>query len=47
VATEYGIAKLSGKSTWERAAALVSIAHPDFQDELIRQADKMKIWIKG
>jgi acyl-CoA hydrolase len=47
VATEYGIAKLCGKSTWERADALIGIAHPDFQDELIRQADKMKIWVKG
>jgi len=47
VATEYGIVQLNGKSTWERADALISIAHPDFREELIGQADKMKIWIKG
>ena len=47
VATEYGIVQLKGKSTWERAEALISIAHPDFREELISQADKMKIWIKG
>jgi acyl-CoA hydrolase len=47
VATEYGVVQLKGKSTWERAESLISIAHPDFRDELIRQADKMKIWIKG
>lgn len=46
VATEFGIVQLKGKSTWERAEALISIAHPDFQEELIRQADQMKIWVK-
>ena len=34
VATEYGIVQLKGKSTWERAEALISIAHPMFRDEL-------------
>lgn len=47
VATEYGIVQLKGKSTWERAESLVSIAHPDFRDDLIKEADKMKIWVKG
>ena len=47
VATEYGIVQLNGKSTWERADALISIAHPDFREELIDQANKMKIWMKG
>jgi len=47
VATEYGVVQLKGKSTWERAEALIGIAHPDFRDELIRDAERMKIWIKG
>ena len=47
VATEYGVVQLKGKSTWERAEDLISIAHPEFRDELISQAGKMKIWIKG
>jgi acyl-CoA hydrolase len=34
VVTEYGVAELFGKSIHERAAALISIAHPDFRDEL-------------
>ena len=34
VITEYGIAKLKGKSLRQRAEALIRIAHPDFQDEL-------------
>lgn len=34
VVTEYGIAKLKGKDLFERAEALISIAHPDFRDAL-------------
>jgi acyl-CoA hydrolase len=30
-----------------RTLKLVCIAHPDFQEELIRDAWRMKIWIKG
>ena len=36
IVTEYGIAKLRGKTLRERAKALIAIAHPDFQPELIR-----------
>lgn len=32
--TEYGIAKLSGKTLKERARALIEIAHPNFRDDL-------------
>ena len=45
MATEYGIVNLAGRSTWERADALISIAHPDFRDELIRAAEQQKIWL--
>jgi butyryl-CoA:acetate CoA-transferase len=44
VVTEYGKAQLKGKSTWERAEALINISHPDFREELIREAEKMGIW---
>ena len=44
VVTEYGMAMLKGKSTWERAEALIGISHPDFRDELILEAEKMGIW---
>jgi len=39
--TEYGIANLDCKSRWERAEALISVAHPDFQPELRQAAKEM------
>ena len=44
VVTEYGMVNLKGLSTWQRAEALISIAHPDFRDSLIGEAQKMNIW---
>ena len=44
VVTEFGKVCLKGMSTWERAEALINIAHPDFRDELIKEAEKMHIW---
>ena len=44
VVTEYGLVDLKGTSTWQRAEKLISIAHPDFRDELIGEAEKMGIW---
>jgi GNAT superfamily N-acetyltransferase len=41
VVTEYGAVNLFGKSLQERALGLISIAHPDFRDELFSQAKKM------
>ena len=47
IVTEYGAVNLEGRSTWERAEMLVSVAHPDYRDELIEAAEKMKIWRKS
>lgn len=47
VATEYGLVQLKGKSTWERAEALINIAHPSFRDELVKSAKEMKIWTRS
>jgi acyl-CoA hydrolase/GNAT superfamily N-acetyltransferase len=41
VVTEYGIVNLFGKSLQERAMALISIAHPDFREDLFYQAKKI------
>lgn len=47
VVTEYGIASLKGKALWQRAEALISIAHPDFREGLIRSAGEMGVWRKS
>ncbi len=44
IVTEYGKFNVKGKSTWERAEGLISIAQPQFRDELIAEAEKMHIW---
>ena len=44
VVTEYGCVNLEGMSTWERAELLISIAHPEFRDGLVRDAETQKIW---
>lgn len=44
IVTEYGAVDLKGKSTYERAELLISIAHPDFREELEKEAEKMGIW---
>lgn len=44
IVTEYGAVNLKGKSTWERAEMLIGISHPDFRDDMIREAEKMGIW---
>jgi acyl-CoA hydrolase len=49
VVTEYGMVNLKGKPVAERARALIGLAHPDFRQELERQAyeDRLiprKVW---
>jgi 4-hydroxybutyrate CoA-transferase len=41
VITEYGVARLWGKSLRERAAELIAIAHPDFRAGLRAQASRL------
>ena len=44
VVTEYGVAHLRGKTISERMKELIAIAHPDFREDLKRQAEEMMIW---
>jgi len=41
LATEHGVVNLKGKSTRDRALSIISIAHPKFRDDLLRQAEDM------
>lgn len=41
VVTEFGIADLYGKTIRQRAQALIKVAHPQFHDELQRQAKEL------
>jgi acyl-CoA hydrolase/RimJ/RimL family protein N-acetyltransferase len=43
IATEYGVVNLFGKTLQERALALISIAHPDFRDELFTKAKELDL----
>jgi 4-hydroxybutyrate CoA-transferase len=41
VVTEYGVANLYGKTIRQRAAQLISVAHPEFRADLTRQAREL------
>jgi acetyl-CoA hydrolase len=41
VVTEYGVADLYGKTIRQRASQLINIAHPDFRDDLEKQAKEL------
>jgi butyryl-CoA:acetate CoA-transferase len=47
IVTEYGMVNVKGLSTWERAEQIINIAHPDFREQLIKDAEKMGIWRKS
>ena len=47
VVTEYGVVNLKGKSVAERARGLISLAHPDFREELERQAYEIRLIPRG
>jgi acetyl-CoA hydrolase len=41
VVTEWGVADLYGRTIRQRAQALIRVAHPDFRDELTKQAREL------
>ena len=43
VVTEYGVADLYAKGIHERARALIDICHPDFREDLIREAERKRL----
>jgi acyl-CoA hydrolase len=44
VVTEYGVARLRGRSIRERVRELINIAHPNFREDLKKEAEKNHIW---
>ena len=46
IVTEYGTISIKGAPVWKRAEELINIAHPQFRDELIKEAQNLKIWRK-
>lgn len=44
VVTEFGLAELRGRTVRERARALAAVAHPDFRDQLLAEAE---VWPPG
>jgi acyl-CoA hydrolase len=46
IVTEFGAVRLKTLPVYQRAEALISIAHPDFREDLIKKATEMKIWRK-
>src|SRR5436853_425762 len=47
VVTEYGMVNLKGKSVAERARAIIGIAHPDYREDLERQAYEHRLIPRG
>jgi acyl-CoA hydrolase len=45
--TEYGMVNLKGKSIAERAQAIICLAHPDFREELERNAYEHRLIPRG
>ncbi len=43
VVTEFGVAKLRGRTARERALSLIAVSHPDFREELRRSAQEMNL----
>jgi acyl-CoA hydrolase len=42
VVTEFGVAKLAGKSVCERVKSMIAVAHPRFRDELMSEARRAR-----
>lgn len=44
IVTEYGVAPMRGRSVRERVNNLIAVAHPDYREELRKEAQKFMIW---
>jgi acyl-CoA hydrolase len=46
IVTEYGVKKMRAQNIWVRAENLIELAHPQFRDGLVEEANKLKIWTR-
>lgn len=46
IVTEYGVKKMRAQNVWVRAENLIELAHPQFRDGLVEEANKLKIWTR-
>ena len=44
IVTEYGVARMRGRTIRQRAKNLIAIAHPDFREELKKKAEYLLLW---
>lgn len=44
IVTEHGKARLKSRSAWERTELLIGLAHPDYRDDLLKEAEANQIW---
>jgi len=44
IVTEHGIAHLKGKCIRDRVKAMINIAHPDFREQLRKEAQELQLW---
>lgn len=44
IVTEYGIAPMRGRTVRQRVRNLIAAAHPDFREELKKQAEYLMLW---
>lgn len=47
IVTEYGAVNLKGLTCWQRAEAIISLAHPSFREDLIHEAEALHVWRKS
>ena len=46
IVTEYGVRKMRAQNIWVRAENLIELAHPQFRDGLVEEANKLNIWTR-
>ncbi|HPS88229.1 MAG TPA: acetyl-CoA hydrolase/transferase C-terminal domain-containing protein [Spirochaetota bacterium] len=46
IVTEFGCKKMRGQNDWQIAENLIELAHPQFREDLIKEANDLKIWTR-